>query len=34
MDAFFEKLNEILNWLEAFIAKIFGIVNGGIESVE
>ena len=34
MDEIFAKINEVLDWIKAFIEKIFGIVNGGIESVE
>ena len=31
MDAIFEKINEILAWLEAFIAQIIGLANGDTE---
>ncbi len=28
MDAFFEKIEEILNWIKNFIAQIIGLANG------
>lgn len=34
MDAIFEKINEILEWIKAFIEKIFGIVNDSTEKAE
>ena len=31
MDALFAKINEILAWLENFIAQIIGLANGNTE---
>lgn len=32
MTEIFAKLNEVLDWLKAFIEKIFGIVNDSTEA--
>lgn len=34
MDEIFAKINEVLDWIKAFIEKIFGIVNDSTESAE
>ena len=34
MDAFFEKINEVLAWLEEFIEKIINLISGATNKEE